>query len=483
MTWSRKISVTIGVASIFLAVMIVAFVGNQRLAYASIAPVSGAEIVCHVFTILNELGEPIPVLDGGNCPGSTPPPAPPPPPPPPSPPPPSPSPSPAPSPTPNPTPSPSPNPTPNPTPMPACSNGTDDDGDELADAADSGCHTDFNAANAASYSPSMDSEAAAPACSDGIDNDTDGKIDLLDPGCTGATDTDETDPPKPACSDGLDNDGDGKVDAANDPGCDGAGDTDEGDPPVISSGGGGSPSTGSGSSSGGGSPPSTGSGSSSGGGNPIPASTLFTSTSTHSTSTGQVGGVGASVVPGIVLGFSTTTESCDRYLTAFIKEGQQNDTDQVRRLQRFLRDYEKALVSETGIYDAATIAAVHAFQTKYASKVLAPWGISESTGYTYLTTRKMVNEIVCKNTKTFPLTLDEARKIDEARAAKGLSVIVQKTTTPRVPSTPKQPTPKKPATSTGSGQAKPQAPTSQTANDAFKNTFEFFKNIFNRSGR
>ncbi|OGG79197.1 hypothetical protein A3A39_04945 [Candidatus Kaiserbacteria bacterium RIFCSPLOWO2_01_FULL_54_13] len=190
----------------------------------------------------------------------------------------------------------------------------------------------------------------------------------------------------PACSDGADNDGDGLVDSA-DPGCSGASDSDETNPS-----GGGVPEN----------PPSSGGGGGGGGGGLSWGTPLFTSTTT-----------------GIVLGFSTTTESCDRYLTSFIKAGGNNDADQVKRLQRFLRDFEGAKVSETGIYDGTTLAAVHAFQTKYAAEILAPWGTSKSTGYVYLTTRKKVNEIFCRNTRVFFLTVDELKKIEGARAAGG----------------------------------------------------------------
>ncbi len=76
------------------------------------------------------------------------------------------------------------------------------------------------------------------ACSDGLDNDGDSFTDYpSDVGCTGATDTDEVDPPPPppppvyACSDGIDNDDDTFVDYPADLGCADAIDTDETDPP------------------------------------------------------------------------------------------------------------------------------------------------------------------------------------------------------------------------------------------------------------
>jgi hypothetical protein len=95
---------------------------------------------------------------------------------------------------------------------PQCSDGVDNDGDGLIDAADPGCHSDGNATNPSSYVPSDNDESnpltgssnppshgnnngggvkgstgsggnGKPECSDGIDNDGDNLIDEADPGC------------------------------------------------------------------------------------------------------------------------------------------------------------------------------------------------------------------------------------------------------------------------------------------------------------
>lgn len=210
-----------------------------------------------------------------------------------------------------------------------------------------------------------------PACSDGVDNDNDGATDSADPGCTDANDNDETNTSGggggggggggfPACSDGIDNDGDGKADR-DDPGCSGPGDIDEAD----SSGGGG------------------------GGG-------------------GSGGGSGGSVA-------GSATSTCDRYLTDFIKFGGNNNAEQVKRLQHVLKAYEGADVEESGDFDQATLSAVHAFQTKYWDTILAPWNIKASTGFVYLTTRKKVNEIYCKNEVMFPLSDEENALIESTK--------------------------------------------------------------------
>lgn len=240
---------------------------------------------------------------------------------------------------------------------------------------------------------------STPACSDGIDNDVDTLIDSADPGCSDSTDTDEANTPDggnggngggdsgggsggggnsggpaPECEDSLDNDGDGLKDMA-DPGCESASDNDERN---GSSGGGG------------------------GGGGSVSTSAATSSASSETS------------LPVVA--------SCDMYLTAFIKPGIKNDEEQVKRLQSLLNESEGAAITVSGSYDAATIAAVHAFQTKYSGDILKPWGATKSTGFVYLTTRKKVNEIYCKLTKEFPLTSEENEIIAKSRSVLGSSV-------------------------------------------------------------
>lgn len=130
------------------------------------------------------------------------------------------------------------------------------------------------------------------------------------------------------------------------------------------------------------------------------------------------GGYASSIPAGSVLGAATSSPACDTYLTAFIRYGVRNDPEQVRRLQQILKEVEGAAIAVTGTYDAATLAAVHAFQRKYAADILAPWGYTDSTGFVYLTTRKKVNELYCKNTKLFPLTSVQQIEVDAYRAGR-----------------------------------------------------------------
>lgn len=267
-----------------------------------------------------------------------------------------------------------------------------------------------------------------PACSDGVDNDNDGAIDSEDPGCSGADDDDETNTGgggggnNPACKDGQDNDNDGKTDM-DDPGCTDENDTDEND---GSSGGGG--------------------GGGSGGG----------------------GGGGGSVA-------GTASTTCDTYLTAFIKFGQKNDEEQVKRLQHVLKTYEGAEIEENGVYDAGTLSAVHAFQTKYWDTILAPWNIKQSTGFVYLTTRKKVNEIYCKNEVMFPLSEEENAVIE---AAKKPGAVAGEAVKPETKPAEKPAT--KAETKNTEKKAEEQAEEGATKRSGWGAVGDFFKRLFNR---
>lgn len=348
-----------------LSAVLVLAGGNQQLTYAQEIP-SGSGIVCDIYEYLVSQGLPIPpgldassCEDGGgggepNVPGDT-----------------------------------------------ECSNFIDDDGDGLIDFLPG-----LDAGDPDCSSLSDDSEstpAPVAACADGVDNDGDQLIDLADAGCSDAADTDETNavvPPEdeeegdgdngggngngdgggggsiPMCSDDLDNDGDGLVDG-DDPGCENDSDINEAN--TTSSGGGG------------------------GGG----GGSLAVATSSQETAENEAEDTESEDVP---------TASCDTYLTAFIRFGGKNDESQVKRLQKVLNDFEGAELEENGIYDAKTLAAVHAFQTKYASDILTPWGSSRSTGFVFLTTRKKVNELYCASLKTFPLSSEEMETIEKTKA-------------------------------------------------------------------
>ncbi len=483
----RIVLVTVGV---FLILGVSSFVAGNYAAHADTlsqdlqeqtdALIAGGvtddlapKIVCIVFNALTGMGEPMPPLGDGSCPNS-------------------------------------PNPPPPPSPRPACSDEVDNDGDGLIDLADPGCSSstdtdesnttsgeaklvvvkivvndnggtsivpDFSlhiATSSAGFAEAISVVSGATttvqtgmwivsevqksgyAATFGGDCNSNGQVTLA----AGETKTctivnDDIPPPAaPACADGIDNDGDAKIDM-QDPGCSSATDNDESDP-VSESVPGSNPG------------PSSAPPQNTGGGSP--ASPL----NNPGPSLGGGGG------GGIVLGSATTTvvppeaiQSCDKYLTAFIRTGQKNDIDQVKRLQRFLRDFEGAKLAETGLYESATLAAVHAFQSKYTADILNPWGARESTGYVYLTTRKKVNEIFCKFTKTFLLTPDELQKIVETRTLAERAAGAAR-------SAPAASTPKAEEKAIDTPSVVP-TPTKRTDRNPVQSALKFLRGIFDRS--
>ncbi len=113
----------------------------------------------------------------------------------------------------------------------------------------------------------------------------------------------------------------------------------------------------------------------------------------------------APIVPSSGSGGGTITvpTECVTYIRKYIRFGEQNDPVEVDKLQGFLRYIEGfENVQITGVYDAATFEAVKAFQERYKADILDPWGLTEPTGYVYITTVKKINEIFCG--RQFPLT-------------------------------------------------------------------------------
>lgn len=118
---------------------------------------------------------------------------------------------------------------------------------------------------------------------------------------------------------------------------------------------------------------------------------------------------------GEVLGAETDLPSsvfgCLPLLTSYLSPGAHNDGAQVKLLQYFLEQFEGAPLSQTGVYDPATTAAVSAFQQTYASDVLSPWGLSDPSGSVYYLTQKKINELYCQGRAQFPLSSAQANEI------------------------------------------------------------------------
>lgn len=123
----------------------------------------------------------------------------------------------------------------------------------------------------------------------------------------------------------------------------------------------------------------------------------------------------------LVLGAATQADSCAPYLTEYLQFGTNNTPIEVKKLQRFLRSYAHLEVPVTGTFDTTTLAAVKAFQRTHQSSVLEPWGLSLPTGYVYFTTQKHINELVCGQPNTFPLSTKQLTEISNYRATRSLA--------------------------------------------------------------
>jgi len=100
-------------------------------------------------------------------------------------------------------------------------------------------------------------------------------------------------------------------------------------------------------------------------------------------------------VLGAFSGGEVLGDSCGLYLDEFIRSGLDNDAGQVVKLQTFLNKWMNAGLPITGFYGPQTQTALKAFQEKYASEVLAPWGLTGPTGIAYITTLRWINTLEC----------------------------------------------------------------------------------------
>ena len=95
---------------------------------------------------------------------------------------------------------------------------------------------------------------------------------------------------------------------------------------------------------------------------------------------------------------------CHCYTNIFV--GGRQDPFEVYKLQWFLSTFENLEVPLSGVYDLQTYEAVKIFQARHASDVLHTWGITEPTGYVYITTQLMVNYIYCDIDEPIRLELE-----------------------------------------------------------------------------
>lgn len=109
-----------------------------------------------------------------------------------------------------------------------------------------------------------------------------------------------------------------------------------------------------------------------------------------------------------VLGASTTVPACGMYLTDYMRMGKEASSTEVTKLQVFLNAVGIKL-EITGMFDAATDAAVRTFQMKHKAEVLTPWYLAKfvphenPTGWVYQLTRWKINNIVCPGSEAYPV--------------------------------------------------------------------------------
>ena len=163
------------------------------------------------------------------------------------------------------------------------------------------------------------------------------------------------------------------------------------------------------------------------------------SSSSSSGSSGSYSSGGSSIIPLVTLANTTAPatiiNSCP-LITTYMKFGGINNPTDVAKLQVFLKDSQGLDVTVNGIFDQQMENAVRAFQSKYMSQIMGPWGATQSSGYVYITTLKKVNEIACNT----PLTLSpsemaviNAYKDQQNQNGSAVGTSTNATTTPLIP--------------------------------------------------
>ncbi len=107
------------------------------------------------------------------------------------------------------------------------------------------------------------------------------------------------------------------------------------------------------------------------------------------------GSSGGNAVVAVSTSSGTSTISCP-LISTFMKQGWNNNASEVSKLQFFLKASEKLNVDINGSFDQKTEDAVKAFQQKYMSDVMGPWGATKTSGVVLITTSKKINELACQ---------------------------------------------------------------------------------------
>lgn len=140
--------------------------------------------------------------------------------------------------------------------------------------------------------------------------------------------------------------------------------------------------------------------------------------------------VDANNVPAVAVTRTVEVSSGNEvYLSEYLGLGKDNDSAEVEKLQTFLVDNEGATLAVTGVFDENTKSAVLAFQEKYREDILTPWGITEPTGYVYVTTKHKINDLYFD--RDLPLNGEELLAMgigsDETIVGRGPSMAINDT--------------------------------------------------------
>lgn len=136
---------------------------------------------------------------------------------------------------------------------------------------------------------------------------------------------------------------------------------------------------------------------------PVSVPSTPSTPSTPVTPVGGSGSIGGGRVIPVVTNAVISTTSCP-LINSYMKLGWKNDAKDVAKLQAFLKNTEGLDVAVTGTFDEKTHAAVVAFQRKHLNLTMGPWSATKPSGFVYITTAKVINQIACKQ----PLTLTPA---------------------------------------------------------------------------
>lgn len=109
-------------------------------------------------------------------------------------------------------------------------------------------------------------------------------------------------------------------------------------------------------------------------------------------------------------------------ITTYMKYGANNNVAEVTKLQNFLKNVEKLDVDVNGTFDKKTENAVIAFQNKYSTVTMGPWGANSGTGFVYITTAKQINKIACN--QPLSLSVSELAMINSFKNKRDANVSV-----------------------------------------------------------